>query len=90
MADCAADGRFVVRAWDDGIAVFDRHSGATHCMNAAAATVFRLVVAMPSVADSELLHALRLTLPQASAHECEQALSDARHRLVRAGLMDEA
>lgn len=87
MADGAAADRFAIRRWDDGIAVFDRRSGATHCMNAASAVVFELMAADPTIGDAALLRGIGPCMPHAPESDRRAALDDARERLRAARLI---
>ncbi|MFO1325790.1 MAG: HPr-rel-A system PqqD family peptide chaperone [Rubrivivax sp.] len=86
MAGGAAPDRFAVRRWDDGIAVFDRRSGGTHCMNTATAAVFERLATDPTASDDAILPGVSACMPGATDAECRAAIAEARVRFDAARL----
>lgn len=86
MVDSA--GRFTLRRWADGLAVFDRRTGATHCMNPASGAVFERLASDPTTADDVLLRGIADNMPQASEAAHRDALAEALERLRAARLIE--
>ena len=74
--------RFTWLRWDDGEAVYDRHLGDTHAMNAATGCAFRALLNTPGADDERLADAVRQALPNIGHDELALALRSARS-LVR-------
>ena len=77
-----------MRRWDDGLALFDRLSGATHCLSSVAAVVFERMSADPSLGDDSLVLAVSACTPEASGPERLAAVAEARIHLAKAGLIE--
>ncbi len=83
----AGGSRLALRAWDDGLVVYDRICGATHALDGTTGRVFLMSLEHTEASESDLLTEVSALLPKSSGPELVEAIARARIRLNDANLL---